>query len=250
MLRALALLVAAQLTSACNEAPASADKGPVVLAASSLQESLTDVAQAWAEQGHAAPVLAFAASSALARQVEGGAPADVFFSADEEWMDSLESKRLLRVGSRRDLLTNQLVLVSIDSPTVWLGMARELAGKRVAVADPDSVPAGRYAKAAFERLGLWDMVKDSLVPAENVRAALALVERGEVPYGVVYATDAKASRKVAVADSFAANSHPPIRYPIALLAGSEHPDAAAFVAFAASPKAQALFERRGFGIAP
>lgn len=249
-------LVAALLIAACAQAPAGGPaqepaQGPVVLAASSLQEALEDAARTWADQGHAQPVLSFAGSSALARQVEAGAPADLFLSADEEWMNYLQRKALLREGSRHDLLTNRLVLVAARGtpPLEPAGLGAALARGRLALADPAAVPAGKYAQAALASLGLWQTVAAQVVPAENVRGALALVERGEVPFGIVYATDARASAKVVVAFTFPESSHPPIRYPAAVLKASQHPDAAAFAAFLASPQGQALFRARGFGIA-
>jgi len=239
----LALLFPALL--ACNRA-AAPEQGPVVLAASSLQEALEEAGKAWAAEGHAAPVLSFAASSALARQVEQGAPADLFVSADEEWMDTLAGQNLLRADTRADLLSNRLVLVTRRGGTVRT--LADLGDGHLALADPAAVPAGKYAKAALESLGQWAAVEGKVVPAENVRAALALVERGEAALGIVYATDAMASDAIEVLETFPAESHPPIRYPAAVLAGSTHPDAAAFLAFLGSDEARAIFARHGFGL--
>ncbi|MBC7159257.1 MAG: molybdate ABC transporter substrate-binding protein [Porphyrobacter sp.] len=230
------------------------EAGPVVLAAASLHEALTEVAGAWAAKGHQRPRLSFAASSVLARQIEGGAPADLFVSADAEWMDRLDRAGLLRPGSRADLLGNQLVLIAPASaaPAAPAAGVRPPAGlaalsaRLVAMGDPEAVPAGRYARAALEHLGLWTAVAPRVVPAENVRAALALVERGEVPLGIVYATDARASPRVVVIHRFAPASHPPIRYPVAILAAARHPDAAGLRAFLASPPAARIFVRHGF----
>lgn len=244
-LRLLALVWLAHALAACGS-PAP-KQGPVVLAASSLQESLTEVAQAWTAQGHPAPVLSFAASSALARQIQQGAPADLFLSADEDWADTLEKAKLLRPGTRADLLSNRLVLIAPKD-----GKVRSLAGLgqgKLALADPSAVPAGKYAKAALTSLGQWQTVEAKVVPAENVRAALALVEHREAALGIVYETDALASGKVAVVDTLPENSHPPIRYPVAVLAGSSNPDGAAFRAFLASGTAGAIFQRHGFGLA-
>jgi molybdate transport system substrate-binding protein len=224
-----------------------AERGPVILAASSLQESLEAAAEAWAGHGHAAPVLSFAASSALARQVEQGAPADLFVSADEEWMDALAAQGLLRGGARIELLSNRLVLIRPKGGPVR-GLA-DIGDRRIALADPDAVPAGKYAKAALERLGQWQQVAAQVVPAENVRAALALVERGEAALGVVYATDARASDAVEVVETFPESAHPPIRYPAAILDGSVHPDAEAFLVFLGTDEARRIFARHGFGIA-
>lgn len=247
--RALALVLLPLLVAACG-APSQqprdqGGKGPVVLAAASLQEALTEVAGAWAGQGHPAPVLSFAGTSALARQVEQGAPADLFVSADEEWMDTLERQGLLRPGTRVDLLSNRLVLI-VPAGSAAAGL-EDLGDGRLALADPDSVPAGRYARAALEYLGEWSRVSARIAPAENVRAAMALVERGEAPLGIVYATDARASGKVRVVETLPAESHPPIRYPAAILASSAHPEAAALRTFLASPEARRIFTRHGFG---
>ncbi|MEN3746282.1 molybdate ABC transporter substrate-binding protein [Sphingomonas sp. HF-S3] len=225
---------------------------PIVLAAASLQESMSEAADAWARKGHARPVISFAASSALARQAAAGAPADLFVSADEAWMDDLQRRGLLAAGSRVDFLGNRLVLVAAagDRRTVPLQRGSPLPAMlgtgRLAMADPASVPAGRYGKAAFERLGLWPRVAPRVVRAENVRAALALVERGAARYGVVYATDARASRRVRVAGVFPANSHPPIRYPIARLKRSTNAGAEGFRRFLISREGRAIFARHGF----
>ncbi|KQM33154.1 molybdate ABC transporter substrate-binding protein [Sphingomonas sp. Leaf10] len=227
-------------------------KPPVVLAAASLQESMNAAADAWAKRGHVRPTLSFAASSALARQVAAGAPADLFVSADVEWMDDLYRRGLLAPGSRTNLLGNRLVLVApVDSKIrvalrPGVDLSRALNGGRLAMADPDAVPAGRYGKAALTRLGAWDRVAPSVVRAENVRAALALVERGAAPMGIVYATDAKASAKVRVVGIFPAASHPPIVYPIARLKASRNVDGERFRRFLTSPAGKAIFVRYGF----
>lgn len=250
-LRFLALALVLALVAACGPAaaprPAEGGKGPVVLAAASLQEALSEAAETWAAQGHPAPVLAFAGTSALARQIEQGGPADLFLSADERWMDTLEREGLLRPGTRADLLSNRLVLIA-PKESAAAGLA-DIGNGRLALADPDAVPAGRYARAALQHLGEWRAVAGRIAPAENVRAALALVERGEAPLGIVYATDARASDKVRVIETLPEESHPPIRYPVAILASSAHPDAAALRAFLLSPGAARIFARHGFGIA-
>lgn len=247
-LRPVLLLVLALLAGCGGPPSATPETGPVVLAASSLQEAMEDLADGWQEQGHARPVLSFAGSSALARQVEQGAPAEIFVSADAEWMDYLADKGLLRAGTRRLVAGNALVLVGPPG-TAPLDKAdlREALGRgRLALADPEAVPAGKYARAALQSLGLWQDLAGRIVPAENVRAALKLVERGEVPFGVVYATDARASAKVAVAWTFAEGSHPPIVYPLAVLAAAKNPQAEGFAAFVASTEGQALLAERGF----
>lgn len=239
-------LVSFSALAACGGPPEPAT-GPVVLAASSLQETLEEVGQAWTRAGHPAPVLSFAASSALARQIQQGGPADLFISADEEWADMLERENLLRDGSRADLLTNRLVLIAAKDSS-----ARDLAdlgNGRLALADPAAVPAGKYARAALTALGQWQQVEGRVVPAENVRAAMALVERGEAAMGVVYATDALASARLKVLETLPESSHPPIRYPAAVVAASTHPDAEAFGRFLRSAEARDIFTRHGFGIA-
>ena len=232
---------------------AAAARAPLVLAAASLQESMSAAADRWAAQGHPRPVISFAGSSALARQIEAGAPADLFVSADEQWMDYLANKRLLRPGSRAPLLTNALVLVAPASSrtaiTIARGfpLARALGNGRLAMADPDAVPAGLYGKQALTRLGVWSAVEGRIASAENVRAALALVARGEAPLGIVYATDAMAERGVRVVGRFPEASHAPIVYPVAPLAASRNPEAEAFRRFLLSPAGKAIFRRFGFG---
>ena len=243
LLRWICLLLLLPWLAACGGAEAP-ELGPTVLAGSSLQEALEEAGQAWADEGHAAPLLSFAATSALARQVEQGAPADLFISADQEWMDTLAEEDLLRAGTRRDLLGNRLVVVRTrDDP---IASFAGLGDRRLALADPGAVPAGKYAREALESMGTWRELAPKVVPAENVRAALALVERGEAPLGIVYATDALASDAVEVVQEIPADTYTPIRYPAAILAGSEHPDAAAFLAFLASAKARRIFESHGF----
>nr|WP_066800721.1 molybdate ABC transporter substrate-binding protein [Sphingomonas soli] len=222
--------------------------GPLILAAASLKESLEAAARSWAAKGHARPLCSFAASPALARQIIAGAAADLFLSADEAWMDEVERRRLIAPGTRAPLLGNRLVVVApADAPLARPeDEFRALRTRRVAIADPASVPAGRYAKAALERSGQWPTVSPNLVRAENVRAALALVERGAVARGIVYATDAGASRKVRIAAIFKADSHPPIRYPIARLKASTSPDAEPLRRFLISREGKAVFARFGF----
>lgn len=236
-------------------APAAAQpRAPLVLAAASLQESLGAAADAWARRGHPRPVISFAASSALARQIESGAPADMFVSADEVWMDYLAGRKLLRGGTRVPLLTNRLVLVAPAGSklrlTIGRGfpLARALGKGRLAMADPDAVPAGKYGRQALTRLGVWHSVKSRIARAENVRAALAFVARGEAPLGIVYATDARAEPGVRVVGTFPAASHAPITYPVALLARSTSRDAEAFRRYLVSPQGKAIFRRFGFGV--
>lgn len=227
--------------------------GPVVFAAASLKTALDEIAGLWSrETGLPAPRLAYAGSNALARQIEQGAPADLFLSADLDWMDALAAKNLLRPGTRSNLLANRLALVApADSKaTIMLQPGVDLAGLladgRLATAHIESVPAGKYAKAAFEKLGLWAGLKNRLAQAENVRAALLLVARGEAPLGVTYATDAAAEPRVRIITLFPEESHPPIVYPIAMLRDSAHPQALRFLEFLKGSNARAIFERHGF----
>ena len=230
-------------------APAAAQrKGPLVLAASSLQEAFSEAADAWARRGHPRPVLAFAASSALARQVQSGAPAELFASADGAWMDVLARDARLVPGTRTDFAGNRLVVVAPRGSGARLTLrtlGTELARGPVAMADPGAVPAGKYGRAALQRLGAWQAVAPRVVRAENVRAALALVERGAAPYGIVYETDARASPVVRVAGVFPTGSHPAIRYPIARLRGGGA-EAEGFRRFLLSAPGQAILRRHGF----
>lgn len=234
--------------------PARAAGTITVFAAASLQESLTEAAALWSKGSGAPTRLSFGASSAMARQVSQGAPADLFLSADLEWMDWLAERRLIVSASRRNLLSNSLVLIapagSKTRLTVGRGMplARALGEGRLAVADTNAVPAGKYAKAALTSLGLWPSMERKLLPAENVRAALAYVSRGEAPLGVVYATDARADPKVRVVGTFPASSHPPIVYPGAITAASRNGAAASFLGWLQGPQAGAVFRRYGFGV--
>jgi molybdate transport system substrate-binding protein len=240
-----------------SAAPATAQqRGPLVLAAASMQEAMNAAADAWAAQRHARPVLSFAASSALARQIRSGAPADLFISADEDWMDDIGKAGLIQRGTRADVAGNRLVLIAPARTPLRLRIARamplgETLGRapgagRLAMANPDSVPAGKYGKAALTALGVWPSVANRLALGDNVRSAMALVERGEARLGIVYATDARASPNVMVAGIFPAGSHAPIRYPLARLANSRHPEAEGFRRFLLSRSGQAIFARYGF----
>jgi molybdate transport system substrate-binding protein len=235
-------------------APAFAQsRGPLVLAAASMQESLNAAADRWAAKGHPRPVLSFAASSALARQIEAGARADLFISADEQWMNYLAGKNLLKPGTRVSFLTNSLVLIAPANSnlkvTIKRGfpLAQALGNGRLAMADPASVPAGKYGKEALTNLGVWASVAGKIARAENVRAALALVSRGEAPLGIVYATDARAERGVRVVGTFPASSHTAITYPVATLRASITRDAEGFRRFVISGEGKAIFRGFGFG---
>jgi len=250
-MRSMLRLLVALLLLTAGPAWAAPARAPLILAAASLQESMTAAADAWARRGHPKPVISFAASSALARQIEAGATADLFVSADEEWMDALAAKGLIVPASRAGFLGNRLVIVALAGNRVKIPLApgplaRVLGAGPLAMADTESVPAGKYGKAALTKLGVWDAVSPRVVRAENVRAALALVERGAAPLGIVYATDAKASTKVRIAGVFPASSHPPITYPIARLKVSANPEGEAFRRFLLSREGKAIFVRYGF----
>ena len=251
---AAALMLAATALAGAAPVPATAQPaGPLVLAAASLQESLTAAADAFAATGQPKPVLSFAASSALARQLDAGAPADLFISADEPWMDFVAGKGLVRAGTRASFLTNRLVLVAPASQPLAIDiragfdLAGVLGSGKLAMADPDSVPAGKYGKAALTSLGVWAAVEPKVARAENVRAALGFVSRGDARAGIVFETDAKAAKGVVVVGTFPAISHPPITYPLAVLAGSKNLVTERFRAFLLSRAGKAIFTRYGFG---
>jgi molybdate transport system substrate-binding protein len=225
-----------------------------VFAAASLTDSLKAIAADYEEQAGDRVIFNFAASNTLARQIEEGAPADLFFSADEAKMDSLEGKGLLASGTRTSRLSNRLVIVVAADQGADLRQAAELATdkvKRLALAEPRTVPAGIYAKEYLQRQNLWAAVEQKIVPTENVRAALAAVEAGNVEAGIVYKTDAATSKRVKIAVEVPAFDGPAIRYPMALMKESKHPDAALrFLRYLDSDEAGRIFERFGFIVRP
>jgi molybdate transport system substrate-binding protein len=229
--------------------------GMVVFAAASLKNALDEIAAAWTKEiGKTAPRISYGASSALAKQIEQGAPADLFISADLDWMDYVEKKDLIKKDTRVNLLSNKIVLIAPRDSNVAVeikpgfDLAKALAGGKLAMANVDSVPAGKYGKAALEKLGAWNGVKDSIAQAENVRAALLLVARGEAPFGIVYSTDAAAEANVKIVGAFPADSHPPIIYPAALTKDAKAADAKAFFDYLKSNKARPAFEKQGFAV--
>jgi molybdate transport system substrate-binding protein len=195
-----------------------------------------------------------AASNNLIKQIEQGAPADIFFSADTDWMDYGQQKNLIKPDTRTNLLGNRIVLIAPKDSTVSLDirpgfdLAAALKGGRLAMGSVDAVPAGKYGKAALEKLGAWDGVKDKIAQAESVRAALLFVARGEAPLGIVYQTDAASEPAVKIVGTFPDDTHPPIIYPVALTKDSTNPDALAFLNFIRSPAARPAFERQGFTV--
>jgi molybdate transport system substrate-binding protein len=223
-----------------------------IFAAASLTNAFEDIAKAYREKGGGAVKFSFAASSTLARQIESGASADIFASADEEWMNYLAERKLIEPATRSSRLGNALVLITpaSDQRTVDLkpgvGLAGMIGNGKLATGDPAHVPVGRYAQQALTKLGVWDAVAPKIARTDNVRAALLLVERGEAPFGIVYATDAAASRKVNVAGTFPADSHAPASYPFAILAKRNRPEVKSFFEFLYGPEAQAVYRKAGF----
>jgi len=226
----------------------------MVFAAASLKNALDDASAAWMRETGKRVVVSYAASNALAKQIEAGAPADLFFSADLEWMDYLASKSLIDPESRIGLLGNSLVLVAPKGAAMQVALepgvdlASLLGSGRLAMGHVDAVPAGKYGKAALEHLGAWSGVKDKIAQSDNVRAALLLVSRGEAPLGIVYRTDAVSEPGVTVVATFPEGSHRPIVYPAALTKDSNNPDARSFLAFLRSDKARPAFESQGFTV--
>ena len=229
-------------------------KDVVVFAAASLKNALDDTAAAWKQDTGKTAVISYAASNALARQIEAGAPADLFFSADLDWMDYAASKNLVRPETRTNILGNQLVLIAPKDAAAQVSLqsgvdlAPLLGNGRLAMGQVDAVPAGKYGKAALEKLGGWESVKDRIAQTENVRAALLLVSRGEAPLGIVYKTDAVSDPNVKIVATFPEGTHPAIVYPVAITVDSSNPDAASFLDFLRSARAKPLFEKQGFTV--
>lgn len=232
------------------------DQELLVFAAASLTNVLDEIGTAYTQQTRQRVKFSYAASSALARQLEAGSRADVFFSADLEWMDYVQARNLIDRSTRRSLLSNRLVLVAPADSKIELKIAPGFAlgaalgsNGRLATGDPDSVPVGQYARSALTALGVWNEVADRLVQADNVRSALAFIARGETPLGIVYETDARVEKRVRIVDFFPADSHPPIVYPIAVTAHAR-PAARQFVDFLQSAPAQEAFRKYGFQTTP
>lgn len=223
----------------------------LVFAAASLTNVLAEIGAAYTQQTKQPVKFSYAASSALARQLEAGARADVFFSADLEWMDYAQARGLIDRTTRRNVLGNRLALVAPADSKIELkiapgfALAAALGNGRLATGDPESVPVGKYARSALTSLGVWNDVADRLVRADNVRSALAFIARGETPLGIVYETDAKIEKRVRIVDFFPADSHPPIVYPVAVIA-SARPAARQFIDFLQSAPAREAFKKYGF----
>ena len=253
MLSRRSLFVALALSMAAPAAPAFAAGDVIVFAAASLKNALDDAVASYRTATGKAVTVSYGGSSALAKQIEAAPPADIFFSADLAWMKDLHDKNLTVPATEKSLLGNEIVLVAPKDSTATISIAPgfDLAGLlggdgHLAMANVDSVPAGKYGKAALTKLGVWDAVSAKVVQAGDVRAALAFVTRGEAPAGIVYATDAKAEPGVKVIGTFPADSHPPIVYPVALLAASTNPDAKAFLTYIESDAAKPAFTKQGF----
>ena len=226
-----------------------------VFAAASLKEAMDDEAKQFEASTGNRVVVSYGASNTLAKQIEAGAPADIFISADLDWMDYLDHRHLIAPNARFDLLRNTLVLIAPASSSSRLriganfGLAAALGKEKLAMANPDSVPAGKYGKSALEKLGVWASVEKQVARAENVRAALALVSRGEAPFGIVYKTDALADKGVRVVDTFPPDSYPPIIYPAAVVAASKSTAAGPLLDYLRSAPARSVWEKYGFGLA-
>ena len=254
--RAAAFAIAFALAASVAPSPCGAESKPVVVfAAASLKNALDEIAAGWTAKSGIKVKTSYAASSALAKQIEQGAPADLFISADLDWMDYAEKKNLVKAATRGNLLGNSLVLAASKDWTkgdITINpnflLAALLGDGRLAIANVAAVPAGKYGKAALEKLGVWSSVAYKLAEAENVRAALALVARGEAPLGIVYRTDAAAEAGVKIIGTLPEESHPPIVYPAALLANSRDTGAEEFLRYLAGPEARAVFEKNGFSV--
>src|SRR5215813_7517506 len=226
----------------------------VVFAAASLKNALDAINAQWQKETGKKASISYGASSALAKQIEQAAPAQIFISADLDWMDYVAQRNLIKPETRSNLLGNRIVLIAHKDKAQPIeiksgfDLAKALGDGRLSMANVDSVPAGKYGKAALEKLGVWNSVLGKLAQAENVRAALLLVSRGEAPLGIVYQTDAAADPNVKIVGTFPDDSHPPIIYPIALTANGKHPDATAFLDYIKSAKAKPLFEAQGFTV--
>ena len=226
-----------------------------VFAAASLKEALDEQARQFEAGTGNKVIVSYGASNALAKQIEAAAPADIFISADLDWMDYVAQRNLIAPGMRFNLLRNTLVLIAPSSSKATLkiapgfGLATALGAEKLAMANPDSVPAGKYGKSALEKLGVWTSVEKQVARAENVRAALALVSRGEAPFGIVYSTDALSDKGVKIVDSFPPDSYPPIVYPAALLVSSKSAAAQPLLDYLRSAPARSVWEKYGFGMA-
>ena len=251
----LGLAVTATLAAGPPQPTAQAQAGDlVVFAAASLKNALDAINAQWQKDTGKKALISYGASSTLAKQIEQGAPAQMFISADLDWMDYLAQRNLIKPETRSNLLGNRIVLIAPNDKAQPIDikpgfdLAKALGDGRLSMANVDSVPAGKYGKAALEKLGVWNSVSGKLAQAENVRAALLLVSRGETPLGIVYQTDAAADPNVKIVGTFPEDTHPSIIYPIALTATANNPNAAVFLDYVRSAKAKPLFEAQGFTV--
>jgi molybdate transport system substrate-binding protein len=251
-LRPILFLAAAAAAVAFLVAYRGPGRNLLVFGAASLKDALDDADAQYQRDSGSKILVSYGASSALAKEIENGAPADIFWSADPDWMDYLEERRLVKPESRFNRLGNKLVLIAPIYSRINLTISRNfplaqaLANDRLAMADPANVPAGRYGRAALEALGVWSSVINKIEPAEDVRATLALVSRGEAPLGIVYQTDAVADKRVKILGTFPESTHPPIIYPIAIMASSINPGSTPYLNFLKSPRSRPTFEKQGF----
>jgi molybdate transport system substrate-binding protein len=228
----------------------------LVFGAASLKNALDDADARYQRKTGGKIVVSYGASSTLAKQIESGAPADIFISADLDWMDYVAQRKLIKPDTRSNFLGNKLVLIAAADSNVVLTigpnfpLAQALGSGRLAMADPAFVPAGKYGKASLEALGVWASVSEKIAPAQDVRTALAYVSRGEAPLGIVYQTDAAADKRVKIVGVFPASTHPPIIYPIAVTAVSNNPGVVAYIGFLKSSEARSAFENQGFVVLP
>jgi molybdate transport system substrate-binding protein len=250
----LASILLILLGGAWDTAASAQDAKLVVFAAASLKDALDEVNAAYQRQKGQETTTSYAASSTLAKRIEAGAPADIFISADLDWMNYLAKKNLIKPETRANLLSNRLVLIAPVNSALKLAigpnlpLAQALGNGRLAIADPNAVPAGIYGKAALEALGVWSSVADKLAPGESVRATVLMVSRGQAPLGIVYQTDAVADTGVKIIGTFPENTHPPIIYPSAVVASSTNPEAPGYIANLKSPIARPIFEKQGFTV--
>jgi len=252
VVRAMLIGAAVVLVPSWSVAAHAQGRDLLVFGAASLKNALDDANARYQHDTGRKVVVSYGASPALAKQIGSGAPADIFISADLDWMDYVAERKLIKPETRFNLLGNKLVLVAPADSTINLTvaanfpLAQALGNGRLAMADPNSVPAGRYGKAALEALGVWASVAGKVAPAPDVRATLVFVARGEAPLGIVYQTDAAADKGVKIVGAFPESTHPPIIYPIAVTSASTHPDVAAYIGFLKSPSAKPAFEKQGF----
>jgi molybdate transport system substrate-binding protein len=250
--RLLLVLAAVSLAAPWSIAAHAQGRDLLVFGAASLKSALDDANARYLREAGRKIVVSYGASPALAKQIEDGAPADIFISADLDWMDYVAEHKLIKPETRFNLLGNKLVLIAPADSTIDLSIAPNfplapaLGNGRLAMADPNSVPAGKYGKAALEALGVWGSVAGKIAAAPDVRATLVFVSRGEAPLGIVYQTDAAADKGIKIIGAFPASTHPPIIYPIAVTMSSVHPGVAAYVGFLKSPTAKPAFEKQGF----